>query len=151
MLFYFEGMVRTVVMMTGALAQKTITAISTLPEMTRILKPRCQKWMKRNAANFERLRCFIPKLRDKHKMPVMMFFLFNSPFYCTSRWRLWSSRMSWSLGNDPKSTGRAFRNRSSTTGTNYYKRYWVWFKGVFNSWHQVQESEFKIHYCVHWL
>lgn len=149
MLLYFEGTVRTVVMMTGALAQKTITATSTLAEMTRILKPRCRKWMKRNAANFERLRCFIPKLKYTHKMPVMML---NSAFYRTSRWRLWSSRMSWSLGNDPKSTDRAFRNRSSTTGTNCYKRYWVWFKGVFfNSWHQVQESEFNIHHCVHWL
>lgn len=32
--------------------------------------------------------------------------------------------MSWNLGNDPKNTGRVFKNRWSTIETNSYKRYW---------------------------
>lgn len=42
-LSHSEGMMRTVMMKTGALAQTTIKATLTPSEMTQILKPRCLK------------------------------------------------------------------------------------------------------------
>lgn len=123
--FCAVGMVRTATK-TRALVQKTIRATSTLAETTRILKARCRKWTKRNAANSERLRCGIAELRVSVWLAKdgRLFCIDRlSLVICTSRWRSWSSRMSWNLANGPRSTDRAFRSRWSTTGTNCYKRY----------------------------
>lgn len=126
MLFYFEGTVMTAVMMTGVLAQKTITATSTLSEMTPILKPRCLKWMKRNAANFERLRCFIPKHRYKFKMPMMMgFFFLIQPFiahagegYEVPGWA-WVWETTQKARAEHSGTGRALQGQTTTKGIEF--------------------------------